>query len=79
MGSVVLIVTWLTYGHPAVSTQTEFNSLKACEEARNSIMKDAERIKAEYEQRDKEAAAQAGAANVPHMVPPSVSAVCAAQ
>lgn len=47
-----------------LSTQTAFSSLKACEDARDAILKDAERIKAEYLQRDKEAA-QAGAANAP--------------
>lgn len=72
----VLLVTWLTYGHPAVSTQTAFSSLKASEDARDAIPKYAERIKAEYEQRDKEAAQ---AANGPHKIPPSVTAVCTPQ
>jgi hypothetical protein len=47
-------------------------------DARDAIPKDAERIKAEYEQRDKEAAAQPGGMGQ-HTIPPSVTAVCAPQ
>jgi hypothetical protein len=73
--SVLLLVTWFVYGQPPQSYQQEFSSLQTCEAARDQLMREGERLKAETRQQDADRAAQARVFIMPS-IPPSVTAVC---
>ena len=51
MKTFVLLVTWFVSGQPPSSYQTTFNSAEACEAARNAVLADGRRLKAELEQK----------------------------
>jgi hypothetical protein len=51
MKTFVLLVTWIVSGQPPSSYQTTFNSAEACEAARNAVLTDGRRLKAEFEQK----------------------------
>jgi hypothetical protein len=74
MKTFVLLVTWIVSGQPPSSYQTIFNSAETCEAARNAVLADGQRLKAEYM-----AAAPQQLAAMWSLAAPKVSAVCAAQ
>ena len=76
----VLLVTWIVSKQPPSSYQVTFNSAEACEVARNAVLADGRRLKAEYEQKALVATYgnQADAAAI-SLAAPKVTAVCAAQ
>ena len=43
----ILLVTWISGGHPPANYQALFNSAEACETARQALLADAQRIKAQ--------------------------------
>jgi hypothetical protein len=81
MKTFVLLVTWLVYNRPPSSYQTTFNSVEACEAARDAVLTDGRRLKAEFEQ--KALTVFGGTQNMYSaalsMQAPAVTAVCAAQ
>src|SRR5690242_5023052 len=54
LASIVLLVTWLNPGQPPASSQAIFNSMVACQAARDGILEDARHIKEEYAQADRQ-------------------------
>jgi len=48
MKTFVLLVTWIVSGQPPSSYQTTFNSAEACELARNAVLADGQRLRAEH-------------------------------
>lgn len=79
MKTFVLLVTWIVSGQPPSSYQTTFNSAEACEAARNAVLADGQRLKAEYEQKALIAAGDQEGAAALSLLAPRVTAVCAAQ
>jgi hypothetical protein len=82
MKNVVLLVTWLVSGQPPSSYQVVFNSAEACNAARDYVLGDGRRIKAEHDQIQINAARATG--NDPAIFlagnrSPNVTAVCAVQ
>lgn len=77
----ILLVTWLVNDKPPSSYQTEFNSMAACQQARDKVL--AENARLAKQEEEKTAAMEAwtrehGGVHMPG-VPPSVSAICAAR
>jgi hypothetical protein len=70
----VLLVTWFYYGQPPSNSQTQFLSLEACQVARDSVLRDAARLKAEA---DKEVERLRAQGTIYNPIVPTVSAVCA--
>jgi hypothetical protein len=70
----VLLVTWFFYGQPPATSQTLFSTMLACQTARESILKDAARLKANEENEVIARRAQ-GVVYAPNY--PTVSAICA--
>jgi hypothetical protein len=78
---VILLVTWLVNDQPPSSYQTEFNSMAACQRARDKVL--AENARLEKQEEGRTAAMEAwtrehGGFYIPG-VPPSVSAICVAR
>jgi hypothetical protein len=82
MKPYILMVTWLVSGQPPYSYQVAFISEEACVAAREAVLLDGRRVKAEHDQ------VQIDAAKASEVDPalflaskqsPDVSAVCAAQ
>jgi hypothetical protein len=74
--STLLLVTWFYYGQPPTTSQTTFNSMEACTAARDAVLQDAARLKADA---DREVARQRTQGTISNPVIPTASAVCAAQ
>jgi hypothetical protein len=81
MKTIVLLVTWIVSGQPPTSYQARFGSEEACTEARDAVLADGRRLKAEHER------VQIAAARASNVDPalflagnraPQVTAVCAA-
>lgn len=55
MFTVLLLVSWITFGMPASNYQVAFKSMESCEKARIAVLQDAERLrnqmKTEYTER----------------------------
>jgi hypothetical protein len=68
----ILLVTWISGGHPPVNYQVFFNSAEACETARQAVLADAQRVKAQQ-------AREGGEMGQLLAMQLWVSAVCAAQ
>jgi hypothetical protein len=66
----LLMVTWLTYNQPPVSSQSEFTSMVNCEAAKAQIIAEGERLR-----RESDAYYVRIHAMFPG-IPPRVSAVC---
>lgn len=78
----VLLVTWLVSGQPPNSYQVIFSSAEACEAARQGVLADGRRVKAEHDQVQINAAKALGtdpAIFLAGNLSPNVTAVCAAQ
>ena len=68
----LLLVTWFYYGQPPQASQTAFSTAQRCEAAKQQILDDARRLRAEFDEQS--------ARNMGGLVrPPTVSAVCAAR
>jgi hypothetical protein len=76
MKAVILLVTWFYYGQPPASSQAQFNSMEACTMARESILRDAARLKSDE---DRKAAELRKQGTIYNPIIPTVSAVCATQ
>jgi hypothetical protein len=77
---VVMLVTWFADDKPPQSYQQEFGSMSACEAARSSLVREAERLEAEQARHNAEM--QAAIAGRGLFVPgraPSLTAVCSPQ
>jgi hypothetical protein len=74
MTPTVLLVTWLYYGQPPANSQTQFASMETCQVARESILKDAGRLRADAEMEVQQKRCQGILSNP---IIPTVSAVCA--
>jgi hypothetical protein len=75
--TVILLVTWFSYGQPPASSQTQFTSMDACQIARDTILRDAARLKIDW---DKEVEQKTGRSpTMPNPRLPTVSAVCVVQ
>jgi cell division protein FtsL len=78
----MLLVTWIVHGQPPSSYQTQYTSADKCIFARETVLADWRRLKAEHEQRVA-AAAKAENVTVEALLmaepPPMVSATCTAQ
>ena len=72
----VLIVTWFVYGSPPSDYQVPFESEKACDEARLKILREADRLNAELEEKIRQFAK--GGIGATYRQPKQVSAICAA-
>jgi hypothetical protein len=81
MKPYILLVAWLIPGQPPLSYQVAFSSEEACVAARDAVLADGRRVKAEHDQ------VQINAAKATEVDPalflaskqsPDVSAVCAA-
>jgi hypothetical protein len=76
----VLLVTWLVSGQPPNSYQVSFSSAEACEAARQGVLADGRRVKAEHDQvQIAKALGQDPAIFLAGNRSPNVTAVCAAQ
>jgi hypothetical protein len=82
MNPYILLITWLLPGQPPHSYQVMFYSEEACMTARDAVLADGHRVKADHDQ------VQTNAAKASEVDPslfiaskesPLVSAVCAAQ
>ena len=77
MTPAVLFVTMSLYGQPTTNSQTRFESMEACEDARVKLMTDAENLRRKAQEaevmRTLPSGAQSTTAPTP---PPMVSAVC---
>jgi hypothetical protein len=76
MKMVILFVTWFYPGQPPASSQAQFNSMETCTTARESILRDAARLKSDEERKVQELRKQGTIYNPGY---PTVSAVCATQ
>ena len=80
MTPAVLFVTTSLYGQPTTNSQTRFESMEACEDARIKLMTDAENLRRKAQEaevmRTLPSGAQSTKAPTP---PPMVSAVCEAE
>ena len=80
MTPAVLFVTTSLYGQPTTNSQTRFESMDACEDARIKLMTDAENLRRKAQEaevlRTPPSAAQPTKEPTP---PPMVSAVCKAE
>jgi hypothetical protein len=74
LNAAVLLVTWFYFGQPPVTSQTKFSSNETCQVARESILRDAARLKADA---DKEVARLRAQGTIYNPAIPTVSAVCA--
>jgi hypothetical protein len=72
----VLLVTWFVVNQPPASYQTEFSFLPACEDARASLLADAERLRVEQTSREASEEMRPGVVRLTFGVAPRVSAVC---
>jgi hypothetical protein len=71
---IVLLVTWFTFNQAPATHETAFSSARACEAARQQVLAEARRLKAENDQE----LAQMYAGRGPNPGPaPHVTAVCA--
>jgi hypothetical protein len=78
--SIILLVTWFTYGQPPSSYQTQFSSEQLCEAARQKITGEQVRLAAEEIARNEELKREmAGRGMVGPPAIPTVTTVCAAQ
>jgi hypothetical protein len=75
----LLLVTWLLHDQPASNYQVTFNSLEACEAARNQLIKDAERVRQDRIDHALQSGLDEIMAKLQGTASPSVSAVCVAQ
>ena len=72
--SAILLVTWFYYGQSQASSQVQFPSLDACQAAREAVLQDAARLKANAEA-EVEAKRRQGIIYNP--IIPTVCVVCA--
>lgn len=82
MKHYILLVTWLIPGQPSNSYQVTFFSEEACVVARDAVLADSRRVKAEHDQVQIDAAKASGVDAVLFLASkesPAVTAVCAAQ
>jgi hypothetical protein len=79
MKAFVLLVTWIVSGQPPSSYQTTFSSAATCEVARNAVLADGQRLKAEFEQKALVATGDRQHAALISIGAPAVTAVCVAQ
>lgn len=79
MGTAILLVTWLIYGQHPSSYQTPFSSMETCQKARAAVLAENDRLQAEEDRRTAATRAQPGVLAYNPPIPPSVSAICAAQ
>jgi hypothetical protein len=79
MKTYLLLVTWIvSHQVPPSGYQATFNSAEACEAARNAVLAEGQRLKAEYEQKAVIAAGGQRGAALLSMAAPKVTAICAA-
>jgi hypothetical protein len=71
----VLLVTWFVYGSSPSSYQVVFHSKEVCENARLAVLREADRLNAELDQRIRERAG--GGIGATYRQPKQVSATCA--
>jgi hypothetical protein len=76
MKTYILLVTWIIYGQPPSSYQTQFGSPENCQSARLSVLGEAIRLNAEQDVYVAKVRATGAIYNPP---PRQVTAVCAAQ
>jgi hypothetical protein len=76
MTPAILLVTWFYYGQPPSTSQTQFTSMQACQMAREAIVRDAARMRADADRQIEQERAKGLAYNP---IVPTVSAVCAVQ
>jgi hypothetical protein len=76
MKTFILMVTWFYYGQPSATSHAEFSSIEACSVAKEAVLQDAARLKADADRKVAKARAQGGFLNP---IVPTVSAVCAAK
>jgi hypothetical protein len=82
MKSFILLVTWIVSGQPPNSYQAAFTSAEACSAARDAVLADGRRLKAEADQVQINAARAVGqdpAFFLAGNPSPAVTAVCVAQ
>jgi hypothetical protein len=82
MKTFILMVTWIVSGQPPSSYQATFGSAEACNAARDAVLVDGRRLKAEFDQVQINAARAAGEDPAIFLAgnrSPNVTAVCAAQ
>jgi hypothetical protein len=82
MNPYILLVTWLIPGQPPHSYHVMFYSEEACISARDAVLVDGRRVKADHDQVQIDAAKATGtdaALFLASKESPNVSAVCAAQ
>jgi hypothetical protein len=76
----IRMVTWFFFNQPPASFQTTFNTEKACEAARNAVLADQRRLKADQESIPRVRATPSGGIEYSNPIPaPTVSAVCVAK
>lgn len=73
---LLLLVTWFYYGQPPANSQTQFSSMETCEIARQSVLRDAARLKVDAEKDVQQKRAQGIIYNP---IIPTVSVICAAR
>jgi hypothetical protein len=76
MTPAILLVTWFYYGQPPSTSQTQFTSMQACQTAREAIIRDAARLRADA---DRQIEHERAKGIVYNPVVPTVSVVCAVQ
>jgi hypothetical protein len=82
MKSFMLLVTSLVSGQPPSSYQVSFNSAEACNAARDTVLADGRRVRAEFDEVQINAARAAGEDPAIFLAgnrSPNVTAVCVAQ
>jgi hypothetical protein len=77
MTPAVLFVTTSLYGQPTTNSQTRFESMEACEDARIKLMTDAENLRRKAQEAEVMRTQPGGAQPAKEPTPPPmVSAVC---
>jgi hypothetical protein len=76
----LLLVTWMVYGQPPSSYPTIFNSMEACQIAREAVLQEDERLKREVAEYNAASARGRGFGNMGTNIPgPMVTAICTPQ
>ena len=77
MTPAILLVTTALYGQPASNSETRFESMEACEDARIKLMTDAENSRRKAKEAEVMRTLPSGAQSAKEPTPsPMVSAVC---
>jgi hypothetical protein len=76
MGKALLLVTWIVFGQQPNSYQAAFDSVAACNAARDAVLSDGQRLAAKSQ--EKPAGLPANSIYNPGP-PPMVTAICAPQ